>query len=126
MQQIIGISRRPDITFYPNGRIDITARIARAISLHHGDVIGIAINGTERYIYVRLRADMVNGRHCATVHATKRGSHNFRCYSRQICQAMLSSSADSSHPLRCPAGQVIQHPQYGSMMAIIYKFNIQQ
>lgn len=124
MQQIITISRRPDITFYPDGRIDITARIARALNLQHGDVIDIAINGTERYIYVRRRADKVNGRHCATVYATKHGSNNFRCYSRQLCQAMLSTASDSHNPLRCPAGQVIQNEQYGTMMALIYKFNI--
>ena len=125
MQRIITISRRPDITFYPDGRIDITARIARAINLQHGDVIDIAINGTERYIYVRQRAGQVNGRHFATVYATKNGSHNFRCYSRQLCQSMLSTATDSHRPLRIPAGQVIQHEQYGTMMALIYKFNIQ-
>lgn len=122
MQPILTISRRPDITFYPDGRIDITARIARALNLQHGDVIDIAVNGTERYIYVRIRADKVNGRHCATVYATKHGSHNFRCYSSQLCNAMIG--ADSHKVLRCPAGQIIQHPQYGTMMAIIYKFNI--
>lgn len=124
MQPITNFTRRPDISFYPNGRIDISARIARAINLKDGDVIDIAIHGTERYIYVRLRANNVNGRHISTVHVTKRGSRNFRCYSRQLCQAMLSNAPDCHLPLRVPAGQVIQHEQYGTMMAIIFKFNI--
>lgn len=122
MQRILTVSRRPDITFYPNGRIDITARIARAIKLQHGDVIDIAINGSERYIYVRLRADKVNGRHTATVYATKKRSHNFRCYSRELCRAMIGT--DSNSILRCPAGKVIEHEQYGKMMNLIYSFNI--
>lgn len=126
MQRIIATTRRPDISFYPSGRIDITAGVARALNLQQGDVIDVAIHGTERYIYVRLRAQNVNGRHSATVYATKRGSNNFRCFSRQLCQAMLATATDSNRPLRIPAGQVIQHEQYGTMMALIYKFNIQQ
>ena len=45
-------TRRPDITFYRNGRIDITASVAERLSLRAGDVIDIARGKEEYYLYV--------------------------------------------------------------------------
>ena len=76
-------TRRPDITFYRNGRIDITASVAERLSLRAGDVIDIARGKEEYYLYVRLRrSDGAVGRHEAQCYPSKSGTRNFRAYSK--------------------------------------------
>ena len=62
MQSILGNTRKTDITFHTNGRIDISARVAGILSLQKGDVIDVMDGGEEFYIYVKLHAPTV-GRH---------------------------------------------------------------
>jgi hypothetical protein len=122
MLRLLSNTRRHDVTFYPSGRIDISARAARALNLSSGDIIDIAIDGTEYLLYVRMRASSACGSYQAVVHATKSRSRNFRCYSRAICSHMLA--ANPSQQLRIPFGKVIQHPQYGTMLYLITHLNI--
>lgn len=96
MRTILDITRRHDVTFFPSGKIDITARVARIMELQRGDVIDIAIDGDEYYLFVRHRAQNVVGCHQATVWPTKERSHNFRCYSRRLCNAMLRTQSTGS------------------------------
>lgn len=42
MKSILPNSRKHDISFHPSGKIDISAHIARSLSLAQGDVIDIA------------------------------------------------------------------------------------
>ena len=123
MQTILQTTRRPDVSFFPSGKIDITARVARMLDLHPGDVIDIAINGSEFLLFVRVR--QASGNHEAIVRPTKRRSHNFRCYSRRLCQFMISQHCTShSTPLRVPAGRVRQHEVYGTMVSLVTLINI--
>lgn len=126
MQTILQHSRRPDVSFYPSGRIDITARAARAIDLHEGDVIDIAFDNSDYKLFVKHRAGTI-GRHEATVHATKNGSHNFRCYSKTLTGHILQRFTDDPlhDSLRVPAGRIIHNEYYGPMISIITKYNIQ-
>lgn len=92
MISLLPNSRRPDVTFHHNGRIDITARIAKMLHMQSGDVIDIAASGEEYLLYVRLRSDECVGRHEATVYPTKVGknvSNNFRAYSNRLCKAIF-------------------------------------
>lgn len=99
---IIGNSRRPDITFYRDGRIDIAARVAKTISLHPGDVIDITIHSAEYLLYVSHRHHNTVGRHEGQCRPTQKGSNNFRTYSKRLCDFILrQSGADNIARLCC-------------------------
>ena len=53
IQSLLEKSRKADISFHRNGKIDITARVARLLSLRRGDVIDVGVDNTECFLYVR-------------------------------------------------------------------------
>ena len=89
MESLVGNTRRPDISFYRGGRIDITSRVAKLLELKDGDVIDIAMSCEEYYLYVRYRSDGIVGVYEATCHPTKEHSRNFRAYSARLVDAVL-------------------------------------
>lgn len=103
MKSLLPNSRRHDISFHASGKIDISAHIAGKLSLAPGDVIDIAREAGECYLYVRLRAGQYAGRHKGRVWATARGKGTFRTWSRALADAMLRA-AGVSDTLRCPCG----------------------
>ena len=112
MTSLLQNTRRPDVTFHASGRIDITARIARQLSLSKGDVIDIATDGNEYLLYVRHRAENVTGAHEAQCWPTNKGKHhsnNYRCQSRRLCQAVINAVRPTADVLRLPAGPCVQH-----------------
>ena len=123
MSSILHNSRRPDVVFHNNGRIDITARIAKLLRLQDGDVVDIDTDYGEYLLYVRLRSAQRIGRHEATVHPTNRGKHNnnnFRAYSKNLCRAFrrhIGYNADK--PLRLPAGSPVIFGPNGTAIPII-------
>lgn len=116
MISLLPNSRRPDVSFYQDGRIDITARIAKMLHLQAGDVIDIAAEGGEFYLYVRLQASECTGRHEAQVFATKRGN-NFRAHSVKLCRTMFSIVGTS--PARLPAGSPVIFGMHGVGIPLI-------
>lgn len=123
MTSILEQTRRPDVTFYPSGRIDIVARIAKLLDIHHGDVIDIAVNGCEYQLYVKFRGGC--GNHEATVRSSKNNGRNLRCYSKRLCDAMMrTQNSDFNDVLRLPAGECIANEHYGRMVTLITKMNI--
>lgn len=96
-------SRRPDVSFYRDGRIDITARVARLLGIRPGDVIDIAHEGGEFYMFVSHKADDAQGRHEGQCYPTKHRSHNFRTHSKRLCQAIMALS-NATNVARLPIG----------------------
>lgn len=129
MDSLLHNSRKPDVSFFRSGRIDITASVCKALDLHVGDVIDVAVDGSEYYLFVRHRHDPSSpsiGRHQATVRSTKGKSHNMRCYSSKLCQLMLSLFTDTDHDvLRVPAGKVKTNSCYGNMVSLVTSIKIQ-
>lgn len=125
MHSILTNTRRPDVTFYPNGRIDITARVAKMLDLHHGDVIDIADNGGLEYLlYIKYRWETLVGNHEAVCRQSKRRSRNFRAYSKRLCSYMFRFTDRKDEPLRIPAGEVLTYKYYGKMVSLIIRMNI--
>lgn len=120
MESILGNSRRPDVTFYRDGRIDITSRVARMLQLTEGDVVDIGIHQDEYYLYVRTRGKDVVGKHSAQCFASKKNSCNYRAYCRKICAAILGSSEIA----RVPAGDAVELPQIGIAVPLIIRLNL--
>jgi hypothetical protein len=115
-------TRRPDISFFRSGKIDITSRVARLLAITPGDVLDIAVEDGEYYLFVRVRSGRAMGRHQAVCIPTKHGARNFRAYSVGLSAAMLRAAAVSGKEpaeARFACGQAVTHPAFGVMVPII-------
>lgn len=121
MRSLLGISRRPDVTFYADGHIDITARVAQRLRLMPGDVIDVAVDEVECCLYVRLRANEADGRHEARVYPTKPRSRNYRAHSKRLCTKMLAKT--DMEVLRLPAGETVNYNGQEAV-SLISAFNL--
>lgn len=108
MNSLAGNSRRPDITFHANGRIDISAHVAHRLSLRCGDVIDVAADDglcRELYLHVKFRAPVV-GRHHATCFPSNHGGCHFRAWSVRLCRAVLAAACVTA----CKASFAVGEP----------------
>ena len=72
MQSILGHTRKADITFHRNGRIDISAIVTKSLGLNAGDVLDICMSDYgEYYLVIAHKAINTNGNHRAKVFVTK-------------------------------------------------------
>lgn len=122
MNSILKNSRKHDISFHPSGKIDISAHIARKLSLAPGDVIDIAQESGEWYLYVKLRSGTYAGRHDGRVWATAYGKGTFRTCSKAITTAVLSA-AGAVGRLRCPCGAEFERNNI-KYITIIYRCSL--
>ncbi len=124
MESILPSSRKPDISFHPSGKIDISARIARLLDISPGDIIDILLDADgELYLYVKLRAGTYTGHHQGRVNATARsGKGTTRVWSRAIARAILAKAAVSG-PLRCPCGSPTIRDNK-TLITIIYRHSL--
>lgn len=90
MIKLLERTRRPDITFCRNGRISITARVVRMLSLQPGDSINIAFHLGECYL-LPVRHAGTPGRHHAQCYPTKKGSRNYCANSVMLARLMLDN-----------------------------------
>mgnify|MGYP001023253787 CR=1 FL=1 len=118
MKSLLGNSRRPDVTFYKSGRIDITARVAHKLCLSEGDVIDVASDGMEYYLYVRTKGIYTEGKHEAQCWPTKKGSHNFRAHSVRLCHNVMCLSG-AEEVARLPIGDFELRNGYPSVILIV-------
>jgi len=114
-------TRKPDITFYRGGRIDICSRLARQLNLEEGDVIDIASEKGEYLLFVRHKAENAIGRHEARVMAANKGTNNLRTYSRRLSDAMFKVSRGSEEriALRLAAGLPTEIAEIGIAVPLI-------
>ena len=90
MRSLIDNTKRPDVIFHKNGKIDIAANVAKTLNLKAGDVIDIITNNIEYYIVVKYKANEVVGNHdCKVMRSNKHGNH-LRCYSKKLCNKIFS------------------------------------
>lgn len=122
MKSILPKSRKHDISFHPSGKIDISAHIARSLSLAPGDVIDIVCESGELYLYVKLRAGNYIGRHVGRVWATARGKGTFRTWSKALSNAVLRG-AGASGLLNCPCGLEFERDNK-KYITIIYRCSL--
>ncbi len=89
MIKLLQRTRRPDITFSRNGRISITARVVRILSIQPGDSINIAFHDGECYLMATHHGNAA-GRHIAQCYPTKKGSRNYCASSVTLARLMLA------------------------------------
>ena len=109
MTSILTNTRRPDISVNAAGRIDITARVARSLAMEPGDVIDIAAEGREYYLYVRHKASNLRGRHVGQCFPTSRIGRggSYRTWSVQLAAAIRSAAGTGELSLRLPCGEAV-------------------
>ena len=120
IQRIIPVSRRNDVTFHSDGRIDLTAHVAKALAIAPGDVINIACTGErhgELYLYVSRRASQATGRHAGTCRPAKSG-HYLRAFSKQLTTHM-QRLCHVSGTLRLRVGAAEEVSGLGTALPII-------
>lgn len=128
MRSLIDNTRRPDVIFYRNGKIEITANVAKTLNLQAGDVIDIITNNVEYYLVVKYKANEVVGNHDGKVmRSNKRGNH-LRCYSTKICNKIFSickfehnSSYLCSEKVRLACGLPTVLSTHGQALPLIIK-----
>ncbi len=128
MMYLLGTTRRADITLYANGRIDLTARVVKMLSLRDGDIIDVACDGREYLLFKKMDAVMAFGNHEARVRPSKRGvksSHNMRAYSKRLCMAMLRLAGKEDR-LCVPVGKPVHLPNGKVALPIIYQYGIEK
>lgn len=89
MRSLIKQHRKPDVKFFSDGRIYITARVAGDIGLEDGDAIDIAFDKGKYYMYVS-RKKATRG-YVARCHRIKKGSRFMRCNSKDITDGILKA-----------------------------------
>ena len=122
MKSILPNSRKHDISFHASGKIDISAHIARKLSLAPGDIIDIAHENGEWYLYVKLRSGNYVGQHDGRVWATANGKGTFRTCSKALATAMLAAAAVTGR-LHCPCGAEIERNNV-KYITIIYRCSL--
>lgn len=119
MQSILGNTRKTDITFHAGGRIDISARVVKTLSLQKGDVIDVMDAGGEFYLYVKIHAPTV-GRHEATCFPTHSRSCHFRAWSQKLCRALIKVGGASLCKVELSCGAPVDLT-VGTALPIIYR-----
>lgn len=123
METVLGNStRRPDITFYRNGRIDITSRVTKIMNLREGDVIDIGMERGEFILYRLRKAEEAKGRHEAQCYSSHKGrrhpSRNLRAYSKRLAEHILDI-VNAGNIARIWAGETVELEGHGTAIIII-------
>lgn len=107
METVIARTRRPDVTFSPNGRISISSVAARLLTLSPGDVINLADSQGELYIF-RIPAEETFGRHRARCYSCNHGSHYLLANSVTLCRhAFRLAASDGSRRIGFNVGSPV-------------------
>lgn len=124
MESILGNSRKPDISFFRDGHIDITSRVAKSLSLSEGDIIDILRSGKEFYIYVKTRNHDVVGQHAGRCRTTRPNSHaNFRTNCKKLTDAILAE-CNEAEVVRLAAGETMEIPNIGIVIPLITRIKL--
>lgn len=118
MINLLEHTRRPDITFCRNGRILITARVARILSLRPGDTINIARDNNGEFLLFATHYENAIGHHVAQCYPTKKGSRNFCANSVSLCRSIFQASNVSGQRAAFMAGEPVVR-NYSTYVPII-------
>jgi bifunctional DNA-binding transcriptional regulator/antitoxin component of YhaV-PrlF toxin-antitoxin module len=91
------------------------------LGLKKGDVVDIAVDGGEYYLYKKYDSSAVNGRHegklCYVNQGIRRNGH-LRTFSVTLCKAMLSLTK-CEDSVRLPMGSAAEYGQIGLAAPIV-------
>jgi hypothetical protein len=104
LTRLIGCTRRTDVSIYANGRIELSSFVAKQLDIAPGDVVEVATDGREYYLYVAVRNP--GCRHVAQCRPTNRGGRHYRFHSVKLARVLLDviGSSDEAH---LPVGSLV-------------------
>lgn len=102
MIKLLAHTRRPDISFSRNGIIRITARLARILTIHAGDILNISIADGEYLLYA---SHSPVGRHEAQCYPSNKGSNHYCANSVRLCRSLLDAAGINAPKAAFMAGQ---------------------
>jgi hypothetical protein len=125
MESILGNTRKPDLSFFRDGHIDITARVAKGINIEEGDIIDILKDNRELYLYVKTKNKDVVGLHTGRCRSTKHkmGCRNFRVNSKRLCDAIFERCGNPER-VQLAAGESFEMPNVGFVVPLITRINL--
>lgn len=127
VESLLGRTRRHDLRFCRNGRIDISSRVSRALGLRNGDVIDILhdVRTDDCWLYRAAHAGE-HSRHEAQVLNPQRAhiGHAMRAHSVRLCRAVLALAKFSGDVLRIPAGTELETVEGHDALPIIIRNNL--
>lgn len=116
MESLLQCTRRPDITFRRNGKIDISSHAAKMLGLERGDVIDVLKDRGEYYLYIRLRNPA--GNHNARAFPTYGRGQHFRSWCQRLCTAMMQICGVDTDA-RLTVGEPLHDEAHGTLLPII-------
>lgn len=109
MMKLLKNTRRPDITFYRNGAIRLTAGVIKLLSISPGDSINIAVDNGEYLLYsIHHEKDDCFRRFEAQCYPSKRGGLNFCANSVRLCRSLLAAIGSSAMKAAFNVGESIE------------------
>ncbi len=120
-RSIIPMTRRGDVTFHADGRIDLTAHVVKALDLHPGDVINIIKSDDEHpehYLYRSRMAAETTGRHTCVCHPANKGGNYLRVFNKQMAHYILGI-CDSCNRISLRVGGLTELTGRGRALPII-------
>lgn len=110
MKHLLDNTRRHDISFNADGRIEISSRVTRALDLCPGDVIDIAVDERTREVYLYVKHRQPAGRHKAQCYRTGKGHtcNSLRAHSVEICRQVLDMRGYSCSQAKLPVGDAVE------------------
>lgn len=124
MRHLLDNTRRHDITFNAGGRIEISARVTKALGLKPGDVIDIAMSDRDREVYLYVKHRQPAGRHKAQCYRTSKGHtcNSLRAHSVELCRKVLDMRGFSVAQAHLPVGEPEEIPCIGLALPLIVRF----
>lgn len=109
MFNLLTHTRRPDVSFNRNGKIRLTARVVRMLSMSPGDSINIAVNDGEYLLHSTPHdADETLRRFEAKCYPSKRGGGKHYCAnSVRLCRSLLEAIGSHADKVSFNVGEAL-------------------
>ena len=122
LQPIISHHRRPDLTFYPNGRIDLSSNLVKQLSLQPNDVIAMSVDDEDNILlhrYIQAAERYNSTRYTGALYPSHLGQRSLRTNNISYYKYLNHRFPNLSPTIHTAIGSIIQHPLYGLCANII-------
>jgi len=113
------VTRKPDLIFRRCGMIDITSRVTNILGIQEGDILDIARDSKEYYLYVQKKGEELIGKHTAQCRPANKGQRRnyMRLYSKALANVILSATGGDK--ARLTTGEICELESIGKAIPII-------
>jgi hypothetical protein len=123
IEKVLCKTKKADLTFFYNGKINITAHVSHSLGLNAGDAVNIAKveNGwTEYYLYIERRANEMRGQYEGVCAVTHGDGHNLRVFNCRLSRYILALCG-TTEPVSLSIGEPEEVEGLGLAVPIIIR-----